>query len=110
MTQPEILRLSALAFIERVILHIPDGNFRIIRYGGFYANRLRGKLLPIVFTVCKNKESYQEVKQRLQNIGSWWRKSIERYTRFDPLFCELCLIPLTLISVVYSINRTDPYG
>jgi putative transposase/transposase-like zinc-binding protein len=110
MTRPELLRLSALAFIERVILHIPDVNFRIIRYGGFYANRLRGKLLPIVFAVCKNKESYLEVKQRLQNTGSWWRKSIERYTRLDPLFCELCLIPLTLVSVVYLTRPTDTYG
>jgi hypothetical protein len=110
MIKPEILRLSALAFIERVVLHIPDGNFRIIRYGGFYANRLRGKLLPSVFAVCKNKESYQQVRERLHNVGSWWRKRIERYAHLDPLFCELCLIPLTLISVVYSTSRVDPYG
>ena len=47
MTQPAFLRLSALEFIERVILHIPDVNFRIIRYGGFYANRVRGNFCPL---------------------------------------------------------------
>ena len=104
MTQPAILKLPAFDFIERVILHIPDVNFRIIRYGGFYANRLRGKLLPIVFTLCKNQESYQEVKQRLISLGSWWKKRIERFTHLDPLICDVCLIPLELISVVYSSN------
>jgi hypothetical protein len=107
MTRPAIVKLPALSFIERVILHIPDVNFRIIRYGGFYSNRLRGKLLPIVFTLCKNKESYQEVKKKLQNLGSWWRKRIERFSHLDPLICDLCLIPLELISVVYS---TSAYG
>lgn len=109
MTKEAILRLPALDFIERLIVHIPDINFRIIRYGGFYANRVRGKLLPIVFAL-KNKETYAAAKQKLSNLGSWWRKRIERFTHLDPLICSVCLIPLTLISVVYSTNRTDTYG
>lgn len=103
MTRPEILRLPALDFIERLIVHIPDVNFRIIRYGGFYANRVRGKLLPIVFAL-KNKGTYEDAKEKLAHLGSWWRKRIERLMRIDPLICELCLIPLELVSVVYSSN------
>lgn len=103
MTKPAILKLPALAFIERLIVHIPDVNFRIIRYGGFYANRLRGKLLPIVFAL-KNKGTYEAAKQKLSNLSFWWRKRIEKFTHLDPLICELCLIPLELVSVVYSTN------
>lgn len=103
MTKPAILKLPALEFIERLIVHIPDVNFRIIRYGGFYANRLRGKLLPIVFAL-KNKGTYGAAKQKLSNLGSWWRKRIERFSHLDPLICELCLIPLELVSVVYATN------
>jgi len=106
MTKPALLRLPVLDFIERLIVHIPDVNFRIIRYGGFYANRVRGKLLPIVFSL-KNKETYESAKQKLSNLGSWWRKRIERFTRLDPLVCEVCLIPLELASVVYSTGY-DP--
>ena len=36
-------------FIQRFIQHIPDKGFRMIRYYGILANRVRGKLLPIVY-------------------------------------------------------------
>lgn len=120
MTKPALLRLPVLDFIERLIVHIPDVNFRVIRYGGFYANRVRGKLLPIVFALKNKKETHEAAKKKLLNLGSWWRQRIERFTRLDPLICSLCLIPLELISVVYSTgndpsafgatNRADAYG
>ena len=103
MTRPMIEKIPALAFIERVILHIPDVNFRVIRYGGFYSNRLRGKLLPVVFSL-KNKETYASAKQKLSHLSSWWKNRIERFTHLDPLICDICFIPLQLVSVVYSAN------
>src|SRR3990167_583198 len=42
-------KLSVDEFIGRFIQHIPDVNFRMIRYYGFLAHRVRGKLLPIVY-------------------------------------------------------------
>jgi hypothetical protein len=42
-------QLSAEEFIGRLIQHIPDVGFRMIRYYGFLANRVRGKLLPLVY-------------------------------------------------------------
>jgi len=41
--------LSADDFIARLIQHIPDSNFRLVRYYGFLANRCRGKFLPVVY-------------------------------------------------------------
>jgi hypothetical protein len=89
----------------KLIRHIPDENFRIIRYSGFYANRVRGELLPKVF--CLLGQSYEKAKQHLINPGSWWRQQIERFTKLDPLACAACLVPLTLISVVYTTHKTD---
>lgn len=43
------LRLSIEEFIRRFIQHIPDEGFRMIRYYGFLAHRVRSKLLPIVY-------------------------------------------------------------
>lgn len=99
------LTLPTLEFIGRLIRHIPEENFRIIRYSGFYANRVRGKLLPKVFAIFK--QDYEKAKQKLTNLGSWWRQQVERFTRLDPLVCSLCFVPLTLISVVYPTNRMD---
>lgn len=94
------LTLPVLDFIGRLIRHIPDTNFRIIRYSGFYANRVRGKLLPTVFALFK--QNYEKARLHLLSLRSWWRSQIERFTHLDPLVCPLCFIPLELISVVYS--------
>lgn len=45
----ETTTLPVLEFIARLITHVPDTNFRNIRYYGFLSNRLSGKLLPIVY-------------------------------------------------------------
>lgn len=108
MTQQATLTLPVFEFIERLIVHIPDVNFRIIRYFGFYANRVRGKLLPKVFTILK--QDYEMAKQKLANLGSWWRERIERFTKRDPLTCSVCFVPLTLISVAYMTRGKDTYG
>ncbi|MSO14677.1 Transposase for insertion sequence element IS801 [Rickettsiales endosymbiont of Trichoplax sp. H2] len=41
--------LSVFDFIGRLIQHIPDVNFRMIRYYGILANRVRSKLIPILY-------------------------------------------------------------
>lgn len=105
MTEKATLTLPVFDFIEKLILHIPDRNFRIIRYFGFYANRVRGELLQKVFAL--RNQDYAGAKEKLAHLGSWWRKRIERLIHLDPLICSFCLIPLTLISVMYSTGN-DP--
>ena len=36
-------------FLDKFTQHIPDKGFRMIRYYGFLANAVRGKLLPLVY-------------------------------------------------------------
>ena len=48
-SSPQTLTLYAKE-VERLLLwHIHDKYFRVVRYYGFLANCVRGKLLPIVF-------------------------------------------------------------
>src|SRR5436305_5790254 len=103
-------RTSVKDALAMFVLHIPDVNFRVIRYGGFYANRLRGQLLPVVFALKNSKRTYAQAKEHLAKLTCWWRRRIEAITRIDPLICDICLIPLTLFSVVYSLSNPDPYG
>lgn len=92
-------------FISKLIRHIPDQNFRIIRYGGFYSNRLRGKLLPKVFTLLN--QNYEKAKEKLVNLSSWWRYQIQRFTKLDPLVRPSCLSPLIPVGTVYPSQRLD---
>ena len=45
----ESLILSPEALIERMIEHIPDKHFKMIRYFGFLSNRRRGEMHPKVY-------------------------------------------------------------
>jgi hypothetical protein len=54
-------------FIGKLIRHIPGDNSRIIRYSGFYANRVRGVLLPKVFTIQPGLP-----KGNRKTCGSWF--------------------------------------
>ena len=46
-------------FIARLIQHIPDVNFCMIRYYGVLANRVRSKLLPILYRFLGQTEKGQ---------------------------------------------------
>ena len=110
MTHPTVETLSVSAFLERLFPHIPDMNFRIVRYAGFYANRVRGELLPIVFALKNSKRTYAEAKEHLAKLTCWWRRRVEEMIHIDPLICEICLIPLVLLDVVFFVRNPDPYG
>jgi hypothetical protein len=96
------LDLTAEEFIKLLIYHIPDNNFRVVRYYGVFANRVRGKLLPKVFAILG--DNYWAVKAKLERHVSWWRRQLILFTRRDPLFCGPCRIPYELVSVVYATN------
>jgi hypothetical protein len=105
MTKEEIVTVPVFEFMKRLIIHIPDKNFRIIRYSGFFANRVRSTLLPKVYAILK--QDIEEMRLALKKLktGTWWRDRITRFTQLDPLICSVCLIPLSLINVVYMQQK-----
>ena len=90
----ETMTLPALDFIERLICHIPDKNFRNIRYYGFLANRLRGKLLPLVYNLLNMKHVITS------KVYLSWRNMIQAAYKYDPLRCPLCKSIMLLKAVV----------
>ena len=82
---------SANNFIERFIQHIPDKNFRLIRYYGFLANRIRGKLLPVVY------QCLEQIVDAYHNVS--WDKLMKRTLGFNPLQCILCKSRMVLSSI-----------
>ena len=90
----EIMSLPVLNFIERLICHIPDKNFRMIRYYGFLSNRLRGKLLPLVYKLLTMKHVITT------KVYLSWRTMIQTAYKFDPMRCPLCKSIMLLNAVV----------
>ena len=90
----ETMTLPVLDFIERLICHIPDKNFRNIRYYGFLANRLRGKLLPLVYKLLDIKTVITT------KVYLSWRTMIQTAYKYDPLRCPLCKSIMLLKAVV----------
>lgn len=76
-------RLSVDEFIGRFIRHIPDVGFRMIRYYGFLANRVRSKYLPCVYQLLE--QDYFEA-----NPAPSYAYLIQKDFGFNPLQCILC--------------------
>jgi len=92
----ETMTLPVLDFIARLICHIPDKHFRNIRYYGFLSNRLRGKLLPIVYKLLNSKNHINT------KVYIPWRKMIKDSFKYDPLKCPICKTSMALKAVVFN--------
>ena len=88
--------MSVFKFIACLITHIPDRNFRIIRYYGFLSNRTIGALLPVVY-----KAINQIIPKTIKKLS--WRLMIWMNFKKDPLFCKNCNHTMVLREVCYGL-------
>lgn len=93
-----IKTLTAENFIMRLITHIHDCGFRCIRYYGFLANRIRGKLLAVVHKLLNNPLFNELIK--LTKI--YWRQLILQTFGKDPLECKNCKTQMELSSITFA--------
>lgn len=83
------MTLSSEEFLERLIAHIPDENFRNIRYYGFLSNRTSGKLLPVVYKLLG------QIMERTKQLT--WRSLVQATAGVDPIRCPRCGSIMTLL-------------
>lgn len=83
-------------FIHSVIKHIPDENFKMVRYYGIHGRR------AIKYTREKMNKLGLLVKYIIKPFE--WRNNLKKYTGKDPLKCEECECEMILFKVVYR-NR-----
>ena len=86
----ESLILSPEALIERMIEHIPDKHFKMIRYFGFLSNRRRGEMLPKVYDALGIAP-----KDAPEMPG--YAAMLKGYVKVDPFECILCGHRLTFL-------------
>lgn len=86
----ESLILSPEALIERMIEHIPDKHFKMIRYFGFLSNRRRGEMLPKVYDALGIAP-----KDAPEMPG--YAAMLKGYVKVEPFECILCGHRLTFL-------------
>lgn len=82
-------RLPVEEFISRLIRHIPDTNFKTIRYYGAYSRRIKSLCKKLVTVWQKEARKWLvRAKQMLKRRN--WRQRIRNSTGKDPLVCPKC--------------------
>lgn len=74
--------VGVMEFIARIIRHIPDRNFKTIRYYGLYSRRNKAKVDKIL-KIKKNKIPKKS-----------WKEKVEAGTGKNPLMCPRCEVEM----------------
>ena len=87
-------KVPVMNFIERLIQHIPEKNFKQIRYYGLYA---KPKRCTSNLRHCISAE-----KQSIFRSFNRWRSSILSSFGYDPIKCPCCKATMKVLEVYYD--------
>lgn len=81
--------ISALDFIKRLIIHIPDIDFKMIRYYGIYSKKhhFHGKMIMM----------FNKQQLKVQKMMTRWQLSIISNFLYNPLTCPYCNCEMKLL-------------
>ena len=97
--------VSVFEFIKKLIIHIPERNFKMIRYFGFYCTHNPKHTLYLTHT--KKFERFQIIK--LKSIHKSWRKLIKFTFGHDPIKCIYCGDTLQLTEIFCDPRKIKYY-
>ncbi len=96
---------SPCDFIARITQHIPDKSFQLVRYYGWYSNKMRGQ---------RDKHAAEEVQAAGNAVevidvsehkprripSAKWRELIKKVWEADPLLCPICQREMRIVSLI----------
>jgi len=97
---------TAEEFIAAITQHIPDRNFQLVRYFGWYSNRMRGERAKQE-SAEENENAGNEIE--IIDISDYkprkippptWRECIKKVWEVDPLKCPHCQGEMKIISFI----------
>jgi hypothetical protein len=88
------LTVPVFDFIKRLIRHIPDRYFRVVRYYNWLSNRTRGQYLPFVYNALK------QIAKKAVKLS--WRMLLIKTFGKDPLQCPHCQNTMKLTHHVFA--------
>ena len=92
------MTLKVYTFIARLIRHIPDKHFPMVRYAGLFCNRWKGQYLSQARIALNQFEPEDSDK----NIQLSWTERQKEYTGVDPLMCPNCQKPLSFVGTFFG--------
>lgn len=95
---------TAEEFIAGITQHIPNQNFQLVRYFGWYSNRMRGERSKMAL-----EEEDDDTENDIINVANYkprkippptWRECIKKIWEVDPLKCSHCSAEMKIISFI----------
>ncbi|HDY8011895.1 TPA: transposase, partial [Vibrio vulnificus] len=96
----EMLTLTAEELICRLIEHIPDKHFKMVRYYGFLSNRRRGEMLPKVYDAL-------EMESKEAPVLPCYASMLKKLANVDPYECLICKNGLEFVSFRAGESREE---
>lgn len=88
--------LDQQEMVERILSHVPERHFKMIRYYGFLANRIRSTLLPLI---------YQRLGQEKRNpFLPTFASMMKAFRKVDPFECILCGSRMVLCEFIAGLR------
>lgn len=91
--------IPTMEFIKRLIQHIPEKNFKMIRYYGLYA---RHRDIDKHLYRARSAE-----RQRVMVSFNRWRNAILLSFGYDPLKCPQCRKEMVILDIYYNHKRVS---
>ena len=86
-------KITVFEFIKRVIIHVAEKQFKMIRYYGIYTSRSKRKKVIMFF-----RDKYDQLKRK----ADCWRMRLIKTYGHDPLKCSNCGSIMELTDIYYK--------
>lgn len=94
--QRRTVSMEKFEFIRLLLSHIPEKNFKIVRYVGIYSRR-----------GYKHRQT-EFLEGEILFIKRSWREEIKKVFKYDPLKCPYCETEMELIGTCYEGTESYP--
>ncbi len=96
--------MPVMEFIGRLVRHIPEKNYRMIRYYGIYANSVKNELWELLAYQISKLFTLAKLIFAPKRILNSWRDRVMSSTGCDPLVCKKCNIQMELTEIGHRIR------
>ena len=101
-------------FIAAITQHIPDKSFQLVRYYGWYSNKMRGRRAKQADEEVQTEGDAVEVidvsAHEPRRIPSKkWRELIKKVWEADPLRCPKCSREMRIVSLIDGFALASPH-
>jgi len=90
------VKQPVLEFLKLVFMHLPEKNFKMIRYGGFYASKCKSR-------IHAKKFKHKPISKSLSLMD--WRNSILKSFGYDPLICAKCGSEMHFAALYFQFKK-----